>query len=185
MAKEIAYLLIDDLDTFSFYKKEILDLLLISKKDEAILGFDDSFNEGESQLYLKSLEEEVTTKRLYILIGLNECAIVVCCFLKQNHQKTTKHICDLQKGMIHPNIRSQGILQRTLAKIAEICLDKDIDLLTLDVRGSTKAHRIWERCGFEAYGVLQDYSRYNNKSFDGYFMKQETVELWNRFKSFI
>ncbi|MDV5169700.1 hypothetical protein [Photobacterium rosenbergii] len=184
MAKDIAYILIDNIETFNVHRNKLLELLKASQADEAILGFDETFNDTDSSLYLDDLANEITSKTLQILIGNKQESLIVCCFLKKSHQKTTRHICDLQKGMIHPSLRRSGLLQQTLAEIAQACIAQNIDLLTLDVRGGSKAHHIWQRCGFETYGVLSDYSRYGHQSYDGYFMHQKTIDLWNRFKHF-
>lgn len=184
LKKGINYILINNIEKFDIYKVKVVDLLILSQSDDAILGFDNTFNNQDSKLYLDSLGKDIIAQKLQILIGLTDELVVICCFLKKSHQQTTKHICDLQKGMIHPSLRGFGFLQKTLAIISHECLVQGIDLITLDVRGGSKAHLMWQRCGFETYGVLNDYSRYENKSFDGYFMKQKTLDLWDRFKKF-
>lgn len=184
VAEPLSYVLIHRVDLFSEYQQQLIELLKLSSADDAILGFDTTFDDQKTIQYLVSLEKEIASQSLQILVGQHQETLVVCCFFKRSHQQTTRHLCDLQKGMIHPHFRSQGLLEQTLAAIACECMAQGVELLTLDVRGGTKAHRIWEKCGFETYGILNDYSRFQGKSFDGYFMKQRTQDLWNRFKIF-
>lgn len=184
MSDSLSYVLINSVELFSDYQQPLIELLKLSQADDAILGFDAGFDEQKASRYLSSLERDIASQVLQILVGVKNGTVVVCCFFKKSHQQTTRHICDLQKGMIHPHYRSQGLLEQTLAAIAQSCMAQGVELLTLDVRGGSKAHRIWNKCGFETYGILNDYSRYQGQSFDGHFMKQRTVDLWNRFKTF-
>ena len=52
--------------------------------------------------------------------------------------------------------------------------------LVLDVREGTRAHALWERFGFQTYGVLDDYARVNGQRFRGHFMSQTVASLKQR-----
>lgn len=61
-----------------------------------------------------------------------------------------------------------------------LCQAKGIELLTLDVREGTRAHRLWQRFGFQTYGVLDDYARVNGVKHRGHYMAQSVQSLAQR-----
>lgn len=52
-----------------------------------------------------------------------------------------------------------------------------IELLTLDVREGSRAHRLWSTLGFASFGVLNDYARVNGVSHRGHYMVQRVDDL--------
>ncbi len=175
----IEYIQICSLEVFTAYKNNIIALIKLSSNDDAILGYTE--NTDLDKNYFLALEEDVKNSRLKILIGLDQSEVILCCFLKRGQQDTNRHICDLQKGFIHPQWRGSGVLKITMLEIANRCLEYGVELLTLDVRENTKAHKLWAMYGFKTFGILRDYSRYKNKSYNGHFMVQSTKDLRERF----
>ncbi len=175
----IEYIQICSLDVFTLYKNNIIELIKLSSNDDAILGYTE--NTDLHKNYFLSIEQEIKNSCLEILIGLDQSEVILCCFLKRGQQDTNRHICDLQKGFIHPRYRGSGVLGMTMLEIADLCLGNGVELLTLDVRENTRAHKLWIMCGFKTFGILQDYSRYKNASYNGHFMAQSTKDLREKF----
>lgn len=181
MNNKNSFYLINSVESYKQYADSLLSLLALSESDDEILGFDKNFLGNVSEKYKKYLEKEVATGSVSILVSGDSCRVILCCILKHNFQQTTRHICELQKGFIHPKFRRTGLLEKALAKIASVCMEDSIDLITLDVRENSPAHKIWSKCGFETYGVLKDYARSNGNSFSGHFMAISTETLFNNF----
>ena len=184
MGSNVEFFLVDCCDIYRAHRANLMALLAMSAQDEAILGFDDRFTGSNVSKYADSLAYEIAMGTLQLVLGRTSDQLVFCYMLKRSHQQTTQHICDLQKGFIHPEYRGK-ILKRSLAYIAQVCIENGVELITLDVRENTRAHKMWEMCGFETYGVLPDYSRYQGISYEGHFMKQSAYDLLQRFKLYI
>lgn len=171
-----------DVDTLRIYKNSILNLLKQSVQDDAILGFSESdMTHDDWERYFTTLEEAVKEKILNFIIGKTRTditEIVSICQIKRSLQPTTQHVADLQKGFIDPQYRGGHLLKNTLFAIAQHCQSQKIELITLDVRENTHAHKVWLRCGFKVYGILEDYSRYNGVSYKGVYMAQPTQQLY-------
>ena len=174
-------------NAFDSIKNSWIKLLSITLKDDFILGFDDTFfsNENLVNQYTEQIKSEINRGELVLLVATYENEIIVCCTLKFSKQQTTNHICDLQKGLIHPKYRRNGLLEKSLAHIASYCIEQNIELLTLDVRTNSIGHKVWVKSGFDTYGELDDYCRFDGKSYSGCFMKQPTKTLLEKFNSHI
>ena len=48
------------------------------------------------------------------------------------------------------------------------------------MRAGTPAHKIWERMGFETWGVLPDYARAQGQVHVGHYMRQRVADLKRR-----
>lgn len=184
---ETIFKFISNGDDFDSIKKSWAKLLSVTLKDDSILGFEESFfaNENLVDQYTEQIKSEINRSELVLLIATYQSEIIVCCTLKLNKQQTTSHICDLQKGLIHPEYRSKGLLEKSLAHIASYCIKQNIELLTLDVRTNSVGYKVWIKSGFYTYGELDDYCRFNGKSYSGCFMKQPTKALLEKFNSHI
>ncbi|MFT5296278.1 MAG: ribosomal protein S18 acetylase RimI-like enzyme [Colwellia sp.] len=184
---ETDFKLICDGNAFESIKDSWVKLLSITLKDDSILGFDEEFfsNSDLVNQYTEKIKAEINVGALILLVAEYQDELIVCCNLKLNHQQTTQHICDLQKGLIHPKYRRKGLLEKSLAHIASFCIERKIELLTLDVRANSIGHKVWVKSGFQTYGELDDYCRFNGMSYSGCFMKQKTQHLLDKFYTHI
>ncbi len=179
MAGGILLEVLDKSDKFDIYFDSWIKLLEKSI-DDAILGYQTKFTKNKNLLLKEGLFNQIDQGLLKIVIGKTQTNnVVVTCIIRSNNQSTNDHIYDLQKGFIDPSYRKSGLLEKTLLFIANIAIDNNVDILTLDVRESTKAHKVWQKVGFRTYGTLKDYSRYNGKSFSGHYMSITTQNLLN------
>jgi ribosomal protein S18 acetylase RimI-like enzyme len=95
--------------------------------------------------------------------------------LSRSSMPNCRHIADLSKGVVHPSYRGSGLVARAFSEVVRLCQAQGIELLTLDVREGTRAHRLWQSFGFQTYGVLDDYARVDGVKHRGHYMAQ-TVE---------
>lgn len=70
--------------------------------------------------------------------------------------------CDLLKIIVNKDYRKQGIGKLLLLKLIEVCKEKDVENITLEVRDDNKtAISFYENNGFEQLGERKGY--YNGK----------------------
>lgn len=81
-----------------------------------------------------------------------------------------RHIVEWSKGIIHSRYRGSGVLKPALHALGQRCQEMGWDIVTLDVRAESRAHRIWSLFGFQEYGRLADYARVGGRSRAGAYM---------------
>lgn len=171
---------IENIYDFERYKEDLLSLLNKSLDDDAILGFNKKLDDEEKARYLDILRNNLKAEVLVILVGIDvNDKVISTCQIKTTLQNNTKHIADLQKGIIDPEYRRTSLLNLTLHEISSYCLRRRIELLTLDVRENTPAHKVWLKYGFKVYGVLEDYSRFKKEKYNGVYMVQASQALYS------
>lgn len=151
-------------------------LLGASADQDAILGIDDPDNEHAQEAFLTQLKQALTSGA-HLLIGSVHGRLVVACVLKPQCLPTTCHLAELQKGIIAPEHRGQGLLTCALKQITEKARQLGVTRLLLDVRDGSPAHRLWQHWGFRSFGVLEDYAHYNGRVHAGHFMEQSVDDL--------
>ncbi len=151
-------------------------LLASSVDEDAILGIDDPTCEKTQEAFLQQLKQTLAGGG-QLLIGSIHGRLVVACVLKPQSLPTTCHLAELQKGIIAPEHRGQGLLPLALRQITERARQLGVSRLLLDVREGAPAHRLWKYWGFRSFGVLQDYARHGGKTYSGHFMEQSVDDL--------
>lgn len=151
-------------------------LLGTSAEEDAILGIEDADNVDLQEAFLAQLKQTLATGG-QLLIGSVHGRLVVACVLKPQCLATTRHLAELQKGIIAQEHRGQGLLTTALWQISERARQLGVTRLLLDVREGSSAHRLWQHWGFRSFGVLQDYAHHQGQVFAGHFMEQSVDDL--------
>lgn len=151
-------------------------LLGSSADQDAILGIDDPDNAVAQEAFLNQLKQSLAGGG-QLLIGSVNGRLVVTCVLKPQCLPTTRHLAELQKGIIAPEYRGRGLLNDALKQITEKARQMGVSRLLLDVREGSPAHRLWHHWGFHTFGVLQDYAHHEGEVFAGHFMEQSVDDL--------
>ncbi|PAV25590.1 hypothetical protein CF392_10185 [Tamilnaduibacter salinus] len=147
--------------------------------DDAILGIDDQ-SDGRAQNALLDQLKQTLASGGHLLIGSDHGRLNVACVLKPQRLPTTSHLAELQKGVIAPEYRGQGLLPVALRQITDKARALDITRFVLDVRAGSPAHRLWQYWGFQTFGVLEDYAHHQGQVFAGHFMEQSVKDLADR-----
>lgn len=143
-----------------------------------IIGFGKTIADAEAHNYIRELRENLAAgKCLLLTIFSGERELIGLCTLRRNLNPNNKHLTDLAKGMIAERFRGGMVLPAAFYEICTRCEKEGADVLTLDVRAETPAHKVWTKLGFQTYGVLDDYARVDGKVHAGHFMKQPVAEL--------
>ena len=102
------------------------------------------------------------------------CGIVL---IETNAAHNSRHVATMKRGYISPRARGGGLLARGLMSIVEKARSLNVEQLALDTREGSKAHQIWSHLGFQTWGVMPDYSRYNGVAYRGCYMSQSVDAL--------
>lgn len=160
---------------------DIIKLMRDTTAGAPIIGFGKSIDDSEAIAYIAELRDNLRAGKCRLLtIHADDGQLIGLCTLKRNLNPNNRHITDLAKGMIDERYRGGAVLPAAFYEIAAQCELDGVDLVTLDVRADTPAHRAWVRFGFESYGMLPDYARAGGQVFAGHFMMQPVSKLKER-----
>jgi hypothetical protein len=160
---------------------EVIRLTRETSAGSPIIGFGRTIDDAEARAYLEELRANLRAGkcRLLTIFADNE-RLIGLCTLRRNLNPNNRHITDLAKGMIDEQFRGGPVLPAAFYEIATQCERDGVEIVTLDVRADTPAHRAWVRFGFESYGMLADYARAGGQVFAGHFMMQPVQALKRR-----
>ncbi|NTX28902.1 GNAT family N-acetyltransferase [Burkholderia pyrrocinia] len=160
---------------------QVIELMRRTSEGAPIIGFAETITDAEAIRYLDELRSNLAAEKVRLLtIFASTAQLIGLCTLRRNLNPNNRHITDLAKGMIHDAYRGGGVLPAAFVEIALQCDLDNVELVTLDVRDGTPAHRVWEHYGFQTWGTLPDYARANGKVHAGHFMMQRVGDLKER-----
>ncbi|MEJ0034878.1 MAG: GNAT family N-acetyltransferase [Gammaproteobacteria bacterium] len=158
-------------------ERAIVQLMRETTASDPIIGFGQAITDVEAAHYIAELRGSLRAGKCRLLVVRRDGDVIALCTLRRNLNPNNAHIVDLAKGMIAHRYRGTAVLSASLYEIGCQCERDGAELITLDVRAQTPAHRVWERFGFEIYGTLRDYARVNGESRAGHFMMQTVSDL--------
>ncbi|MEE9945622.1 MAG: GNAT family N-acetyltransferase [Pseudomonas asiatica] len=153
----------------------IMQLINSTVGDGGVLGYEHEMSAGQSVEFTASLQERIRGGDTHVLLGKAMAGPACLVILSRSSMPNCRHIADLSKGVVHPAYRGSGLVARAFCEVVRLSQAQGIELLTLDVREGTRAHRLWQSFGFQTYGVLDDYARVDGVKHRGHYMAQ-TVE---------
>jgi hypothetical protein len=159
------------------HRDAIVALLAASVEDNGLLGYPDEVTPAQADGFVRGLQDMVDSGAGHLLLCEDEDGVCGMAVMRTNGMPNCRHIADLSKGFLHRRVRGGAAI---LEKFAQICAKAracSVEVLTLDVREGSAAHRVWTRLGWRTYGVLPDYARYRGQSYSGHYMWTTVAEL--------
>ncbi|TAK78651.1 MAG: GNAT family N-acetyltransferase [Aquabacterium sp.] len=145
-------------------------LFSASIHDEGILGYPQELSDGEFTRFMSGLNKQIREGLTHVLVARSSRSIVGMVLLRRSEMPNCRHRAEICKAVIAPAFRGAGIVVVAFERLRQRAQELGIDCLTLDVREGSRAHLLWTALGFESFGVMDDYARYNGQSFRGHFM---------------
>jgi hypothetical protein len=166
------------LDVDDALAARIVELMRHTSAAAPIIGFAEEISDAAAAAYMADLRANLAARKCRLLaISTADGLLVGLCTLRRNLNPNNGHIADLAKGMIHEAWRGGLVLPAAFHEIALQCEADGVEIVTLDVRAGTPAHKTWERFGFETWGVMPDYARAQGAVHAGHFMMQRVADL--------
>jgi RimJ/RimL family protein N-acetyltransferase len=157
---------------------QMVELMRHTTASAPIIGFAEEISDADAAIYLRELDANLAARKCRLLaIRTDAGQLIGLCTLRRNLNPNNAHITDLAKGMIREEFRGGAVLPAAFYEIALRCEADGVDIVTLDVRADTPAHRAWDRFGFQTWGVLPDYARAKGRVHAGHFMMQRVADL--------
>ena len=155
----------------------MVELINAAVADEGTLGYAAPMTPAEADAYVGSLHRRVASGDCHVFLVRVGGEPAFMTLLSVTSMHNCRHRAELSKGVAAPRFRGQGLLNLAFREIVKHAETLGVEQLVLDVREGTRAHRLWQRYGFQTYGVLEDYARFSGVSHRGHFMVQTTASL--------
>jgi hypothetical protein len=95
--------------------------------------------------------------------------IVGICTMERPPQPDRRHVLDVKRVALAPDVRGGIFLIEGLAHVLDRSEAMGAELLAIDV-SEDGPHGLWARLGFETFGTMQDYARVGERRLAGYYM---------------
>lgn len=160
--------------------RDVIALYNEVAKTEDILGYPSVVSEGEGTAIVSSINGALHRRETKFFGIFSASHLIGMALLTPNPMPNCRHIVEWSKGIIHPNFQGRGILRSSMIELTNACLADGLELITLDVRENSRAHRLWMGLGFQQYGRLPDYARIRGSSKPGVYLYASGRELLAR-----
>jgi hypothetical protein len=156
----------------------IVELMRETSASAPIIGFAEQISDEAAAAYVADLRANLAAQKCRLLVISTAPGLLIgLCTLRRNLNPNNGHITDLAKGMIREAFRGGLVLPAAFHEIALQCEADGVEIVTLDVRAETPAHKTWQRFGFETWGVMPDYARAQGRVHAGHYMMQRVCDL--------
>lgn len=168
---------IDQAQDVQRVKGSILQLFNESTLEEGMIGYAAPLTAGESAELVDGIQRSIERgngRLLLVTDAAGPCGIAI---LETNTAHNSRHVATMKRGYISPRARGGGLLARALMAIVEKARSLNVEQLVLDTREGSRAQQIWSHLGFQTWGMMPDYSRYNGVTYRGCYMSQSVDAL--------
>jgi L-amino acid N-acyltransferase YncA len=159
------------------WEDDLGDMLAGSVADDGILGYATEVTPGERKGFADSLAWQVAQGSGHVLLGQDADGIAAMCVMKTNSMPNCRHIAEVSKAYLRPRVRGTSAVYQLAEAVCARAAQLGVELLAIDVREDSKAHRVWTKLGFTTYGILDDYARVDGRSYRGHYMRHRTSDL--------
>jgi ribosomal protein S18 acetylase RimI-like enzyme len=145
---------------------EFVDMLKLTVDGGASIGWILPFSIEEATRYWYGVAEQLETGNKILIVAQHDTTIVGAIQLGLEPRENGNHRAEVQKLMVHPNYRRQGIARQLMRHMIDTAKSADRQLLILDVRKGDPAEKLYQQLGFIHVGDIPDYARRNKTEFD-------------------
>lgn len=155
----------------------IVTLVNCATGDGGTLGYAEPMSLTDATAFIGNLRRRVATGESHVLLGWVGGMPAFLAVLTLNGMTNCRHRAELSKGVVHPNYRGRRFVQIGFRELVRRAEQLGVEQFVLDVREGSRAHLLWQRFGFESFGVMQDYARVRGAKHCGHFMVQTVASL--------
>ena len=158
----------------------VVKLVDCATADGGTLGYANAMTPYQAAAFKEGLAANLQARETHALLGSVGDQYVFFCLMTPSGMPNCCHRAELAKGVVHPSYRGRNVMPRVFRAIVSKAESLGVEQLVLDVRDGSRAHLLWQRFGFESYGVLEDYARLGEHRFRGHYMAQNVASLKQR-----
>jgi len=133
-------------------------LLCETVDDGASIGFWAPLAAAEAEAYWRDVIADVDAGRRILLVARQGQAVMGSIQLEPAHKRNGAHRAEVQKLMVAPAARRQGIGRLLLSAIEDEARLAGRTLLTLDTERGSAAEQLYTQHGYVRVGVIPNYT---------------------------
>lgn len=159
------------------YRADLGAMLADSVADDGILGYAEAPSEQQRSAFADGLQQACTDGSGHVLVGRDDEGVAAMVAVRTNGMPNCRHLAEVSKAYLAPRVRGSRTVFELAREVCAKAAELGVDVLVIDVREGSKAHKVWARMGFETFGVLPDYSRVGGQSHAGHYMWHAVASL--------
>ena len=136
------------------YEQELTALLKNCVDDGASLGFLPSEPVTHFQDYWNDVAENVAKQKTFLWLVLADDQVVGTVQLVRATKANALHRAEIEKLMVHPDFRQQGIAMKLLTLAEQKAQQLNLKLLVLDTRTGDVSEQLYLKFGFQSAGKI-------------------------------
>lgn len=145
---------------------EFIDMLTLTVNAGASIGWLAPLSEKDAQTYWQAVMTQVESGDKILLVAEKEDIVVGAVQLGLESRANGNHRAEVQKLMVHPDYRRQGIARQLMEQLDTSARNANVSLLVLDVRKSDPAETLYQQMSFTHVGDIPNYARSSNMKLD-------------------
>ncbi|MFT5879865.1 MAG: acetyltransferase [Moritella sp.] len=163
-----------EVQTLDGIETELNDLLTECVESGASVGFLTPFGEHDAREYWQMVARDLEDKSRKLFIAKTDAGIVGAVQLSVTHKPNGSHRGEVEKLMVHVNVRGQGIGKLLLSRLELTAKAMGRDLLVLDTRLGDVASELYRKVGYTEAGQIPNFARSSSGQLEAtvYFYKQ-------------
>ncbi len=135
-------------------KQNLISLLLTCVKHGASIGFLTPFSELEATQYWDSVASDMQRGGRILLIAIQDEQIIGTVQLSLSVKKNGFHRAEIEKLMVHPDARKQGIAKQLMHQVEAVASKQNRRLLILDTQTGSLAYQLYLNLGYQRVGEI-------------------------------
>lgn len=147
--------------------RELVDLLVEVVDAGGSLGFVAPLGRGDAEAYWRRTAHDIEGGSTHLLAYSDAGqAIVGSVQLQLSPWPDGPHRAEIAKLMVHPAKRRLGIATSLMDSVEALAIELGRTLLTLNTRVGDPSERLYERRGYESFGVVPRYVADGKRTYD-------------------
>ncbi len=146
--------------------EEFIELLQLTVNQGASIGWLAPLSRQDASSYWQSVSEQVEAGEKVLILAEQDGRIAGAVQLALEPRENGNHRAEVQKLMVHPDFRRQGIAERLMNRLERAAMEAERSLLVLDVRKGDGAEALYQKLGYIHVGDITAYARSSNLQLD-------------------
>lgn len=121
---------------------DLCTLLMDVVEEGASVGFMPPVSREQARLWWRSMTEQLLTGQRHIFVAMQDGRTVGCVHLAQATAPNSLHRADIQKLLVHPSARRQGIARALMLAVEQHAAAIGLQLLVLDTERDSSAELV-------------------------------------------
>lgn len=145
---------------------DLCEILKLTVDGGASIGWLPPLDPQDAHVYWESVSQQVASGTKIMLAAMDGEGLVGSVQLGLEMRENGNHRVEVQKLIVHPDCRRQGIAYQLMQALEEKARSLNRFLLVLDVRTGDLAENLYRAVGFIHVGDIPLYARKNSTEID-------------------